>query len=64
MEIAFEETDGRQLFLTFQCEGVITYIKVYEDEQTSVEGVIRVDSMTPSPDDFAELAEMVEWFVG
>lgn len=63
VEVAFAEPDGRQLFLTFECEGVITYVKVFDDEQTSVEGVIRVDTLTPSPDDFVELRELFGWMV-
>lgn len=63
VDIEFGDADGKQLMLTFQCDGVVSYIKVYEDGNASIEGVIRVDTLTPTPDDFVELTELFGWFV-
>lgn len=65
LDVEYDAEDGRKLFLTFKCEGVITYIKVYEDDQTTVEGTVRLDFHTVSgkfdPDDFVEITELFEW---
>lgn len=69
VEMAFEYDDNddgeRKLFVTIECDGVLSYIKVYEDGQTSVEGVIRLDFLGNAfrPDDFVELTELLRWFL-
>ena len=57
---------GKKLFLTFQCQGVVTYIKVYADGQTTVDGTIRLDLFARTdgkfdPEDFAELTALFDW---
>lgn len=63
IEVVYAIDGYRQLFLTFECAGVVSYIRVFEDEQTSVEGVIRLEMDSTSPDDFSELQELYEWLV-
>jgi hypothetical protein len=62
IDVEYDGEDGRKLFLTFKCQGVLTYIKVFEDDQTTVEGTIRLDAPGPvALDDFVELTELFEW---
>ena len=62
VEVGLDNGD-RTLLLTFQCGGAITYIKVFDDEQTTVEGTIRINPDWPftAYDGFADLAEALEW---
>jgi hypothetical protein len=52
---------GKQLLLTFQCGGVITYIKILEDSETSIEGTIRASFPAKSASEFAELVDLINW---
>lgn len=51
----------KRLLLTFQCYRIITYIKVLEDGETSIEGVIRKYRRDKNEDEFAELVELTNW---
>lgn len=61
VEVAYDAWGYKQLLLTFECQGVVTYIKVYDDDHTSIEGTIRFDVLEPSPEDVAELTELFLW---
>lgn len=70
VNVEYDETvdsdDGKKLFLTFKCQGVITYIKLFGDGQTTVDGTIRLDNFARTdgkfdPDDFVELTELFDW---
>jgi len=70
VEVAYEEivaSDlGKKLLLTFRCEGVVTFVKVFPDGDATVEGTIRLDGFARTdgkfnPDDFAELTELFAW---
>ena len=58
--------EGKKLFLSFKCQGIVTYIKVFGDGQTTVEGTIRLDLYARTdgkfnPEDFAEITELFDW---
>lgn len=65
IEIAYTDRyNDRQLFLTFQCKWTITYIQVFEDEQTTIEGTIRftVDANGEfDADEWAVLVDLYDW---
>jgi hypothetical protein len=63
VEVAFDGEDGRELLLTFECEGVITFIKAFGDGQTTVDGVIRLDLGERGTDEAAELSELLGWVI-
>jgi hypothetical protein len=65
VEIGFDSRDGRELVITVQCEGVITYVKVYEDDQTSVEGTVRLDPLESfnGTAGFSEFVELLLWVI-
>lgn len=64
VSIAFV-TEGRQLILTIQCRGIVTYIKLFDDDQTTVSGVIRLDTedLDADLDMFAEFQELFIWLI-
>ena len=65
IDIEYDGDNGRKLFLTFKCEGVVTYIKVFEDDQTTVEGTIRFDFHAISgkieEEDLEEIKALFGW---
>lgn len=56
VELSFDN-EGKELLLTLQCMNVVTYVQIYEDKQTSIEGVIRLDKI----DDQTTLISLFEW---
>jgi hypothetical protein len=62
LEVSFDN-DGRGLLVTVECEGVLTYVKVFEDDQTTIEGVVRMDMDDFDPDAFVELIELFDWLI-
>lgn len=63
VEVAYaDEFTERELWLTFQCEGVITYIKRFEDDQTTIEGTARIGFAGIRADEAADLNELRELF--
>jgi len=54
----FFQNPSRELNLTIQCGGVITYIKFFDDGDTTVEGTIRVSA---TDRDFSEVDDIIKW---
>ena len=60
---------GKKLFLTFVCDGVMTYMQVFTDGSTTVDGTIRLDRYE-SPDGAFDASEasildsICEWYLG
>ena len=63
LEVVFGWPDDTELVLSFQSKGVVTYVKVFADAQTSVEGVIRLDLSNPDDEPTGELLALLEWTV-
>lgn len=62
IEVSYSDPEtGRELFLTFQCNAVITYIRMFEDEQTSIEGTIRFTWDLAANN--AALGSLFEWLI-
>lgn len=60
VELAFDHED-KTLLITVRCLGILTYVRAFEDEQTSIEGVIRLDPDEPDWDSYVELTELFAW---
>jgi hypothetical protein len=57
VELALE-SEGKELILTVECGGVVSYIKLFEDAQTSVEGMVRC----PAPfEGLSEIDDHLAW---
>ena len=57
---------GKKLFLTFKCQDVITYVKLFADGSSMVEGIIRLDGYDPTdsestPYAVLELTALFDW---
>ena len=63
LELVLGWHEGAELVLTFQAKDVITYVKIFEDAQTSVEGTLRLDYGDDDNTAVAELTELLEWIV-
>ena len=65
LDVEYDGDSGRKLFLCYQCAGVVTYIRAFEDDQTVIEGTIRLNFNTYGgkfdPDDFLELTGLFDW---
>ncbi|SIO37695.1 hypothetical protein SAMN05444166_4210 [Singulisphaera sp. GP187] len=63
IEVLYKDPDSnRELVITFQAEGVLTYVKLFDDGQTMVEGVIRVNLLSgPYEVDLSELKDLFDW---
>lgn len=58
-----DEFTERMVDLCFQCAGVVTYTKNFEDGQTQIDGVIRLSDDSDTPDCYGELAELLRWVI-
>lgn len=62
-----DEEGCKELLLTFRCEGVITFTKMFGDGQTMVEGTIRIDMLEfdsmcgEMPGTCDDLIELFDW---
>ena len=59
---------GKKLFLTFVCHGVMTYMQVFSDGSTTVDGVLRLDRYSKANGDFdgsevAVLDSICAWYL-
>ncbi len=63
IEVSYSQGEmAKELLLTFKCQGVITYVQVWEDRQTSVEGTVRFDPMEDNSDgELAPLPDLLFW---
>ena len=73
ISVEYDESDdsdrGKKLFLVFPCGGVVTYMRVFEDGVTTIEGVLRMDKYAKTtgefcPDEARRLADLCRWFAG
>jgi hypothetical protein len=54
-------TPGRELDLSIKCTSIVTFIKFFEDETTSVSGVLNLSADDEDP--FRQYAEFTELFI-
>lgn len=53
----------RSLFLDIPCSGVVTYVKQFEDDATTIEGVVKFGDFEDDASKLAEIDGLVEWLI-
>lgn len=57
-----DESSPKKLLLTFYCYGVVGYVKVFADDTTYVEGLVRFDPLDETPSgELTIISDLFRW---
>lgn len=53
----------KTLYLDILCGGIVTFVKLFEDQDTTIEGVLRTAWPSPLESQIANIDDLIDWLI-